>query len=162
MRPSPCQTPLATVSRRAAVRRQARRAVLVRAEENIFQQLGTQLRKAGSQLTGTVQTFGGRGKGLKRDEDVIFVAGATGRLGARIVKECLAKGFTVRAGVRSMEKGQQLIETGKQYGVLSAAELSKLELVEYDLFDEASIGPAIGNAGMPHPTPPAVSYSTAR
>ena len=36
----------------------------------------------------------------------MFVAGATGRLGVRIVRELLAQGYKVRAGVRNAEKAE--------------------------------------------------------
>lgn len=36
----------------------------------------------------------------------IFVAGATGSTGKRIVEQLLAKGFAVKAGVRDLEKAK--------------------------------------------------------
>ena len=40
---------------------------------------------------------------------IVFVAGATGQTGKRIVKELLGQGFEVRAGVRDIEKAKQSI-----------------------------------------------------
>ena len=37
---------------------------------------------------------------------MIFVAGATGSTGKRIVEHLLAKGFTVKAGVRDLDKAR--------------------------------------------------------
>lgn len=42
------------------------------------------------------------GSGKKK----IFVAGATGSTGKRIVEQLLAKGFSVKAGVRDIEKAR--------------------------------------------------------
>lgn len=44
--------------------------------------------------------------GRKTDTNTVFVAGATGRLGARIVRELLGQGYKVRAGVRSPKKAE--------------------------------------------------------
>ena len=53
---------------------------------------------------------------------LVFVAGATGRTGQRVVRELVKRGVSVRAGVRSMEKGQAAL---KELGV----DESKVELV---------------------------------
>ena len=66
---------------------------------------GTQKLTAG--LSGGTQKLkrgSDSGKGSALDNSTVFVAGATGRLGARIVRELLSQGFKVRAGVRNMEK----------------------------------------------------------
>ena len=39
----------------------------------------------------------------------IFVAGATGNTGKRVVEQLLAKGFAVKAGVRDLEKAKTLL-----------------------------------------------------
>lgn len=49
---------------------------------------------------------------------LVFVAGATGGTGKRVVKELVKRGVLVRAGVRSTEKGEAVlkeleIEAGK-------------------------------------------------
>jgi len=41
------------------------------------------------------------------DMKTVFVAGATGQTGSRIVKELLTEGYRVRAGVRNVEKAKQ-------------------------------------------------------
>lgn len=45
--------------------------------------------------------------GLKK----IFVAGATGSTGKRIVEQLLAKGYAVKAGVRDLEKAKTSLPT---------------------------------------------------
>eukprot|EP00892_Ulva_mutabilis_P006057 jgi/Ulvmu1/3823/UM018_0034.1 len=136
-----CQTPLRSVSAR-----RSRLQVRAQANENPFVKIGSQLVKAGSQLTETLTGTARIAKKNVVDENVVFVAGATGRLGARAVKECVRAGFTVRAGVRNIDKGNELIETAKQYNVLTPAELKRINLVQYDLLDRDTIAPAIGNA----------------
>lgn len=93
--------------------------------------------------------FGGGGA-PKMDARTVFVAGATGRLGIRTVRELAAAGFTVRAGVRSQEKAEAfediLQELCEAVGPLSRAESSKIKVVFCDLEDPDSIAPAIGNA----------------
>lgn len=39
----------------------------------------------------------------------IFVAGATGNTGKRIVEQLLAKGFAVKAGVRNVDKAKSIL-----------------------------------------------------
>lgn len=58
----------------------------------------------------------------------MFVAGATGRLGARIVRELLGQGFKVRAGVRSAEKAENFLSIASSYGLLSKEELGRLQV----------------------------------
>lgn len=80
----------------------------------------------------------------------VFVAGATGRLGVRIVRELAAAGFNVRAGVRSADRvealGQALAALDGALGPLGAAASSRIKAVVCDLEDEGTIGPAIGGA----------------
>ena len=75
------------------------------------------------------------------------MAGATGRLGSRVVRELLNAGFKVRAGARNVEKAQEYVRAATALGVLSGAAASKLEIVEVDITQEDSILDAIGNAG---------------
>lgn len=44
----------------------------------------------------------------------IFVAGATGGTGKRIVDQLLARGFAVKAGVRDVDKAKSVFSLGNQ------------------------------------------------
>ena len=83
-------------------------------------------------------------------KNTVFVAGATGRLGIRVVRELLAAGYSVRAGVRSEEKaegfGDQLAELAAVVGPLSRQDENRVKIVFCDLTDPETIAPAIGNA----------------
>ncbi|PON43644.1 NAD(P)-binding domain containing protein [Trema orientale] len=105
-----------------------------------------------------------------KDENLAFVAGATGRVGSRAVRELLKLGFRVRAGVRTAEKAKPLVDSVKQLKlendggetqrkqswnislffqlipVKSAVE--KLEIVQCDLEKKDQIGRALGNASV--------------
>lgn len=85
----------------------------------------------------------------------VFVAGGSGRLGARIVRELLNRGFKVRVGVRDQAQGDTLLKTAINYGLITAEAGKKAQIVEFDLLDEATIGPAIGNASKVIQTWPA-------
>lgn len=63
-----------------------------------------------------------------RPPATVFVAGATGRLGARCVRELLAAGFRVRAGVRSAEKAEEYLAIATSYGLLSREEIGRLQV----------------------------------
>ncbi len=76
----------------------------------------------------------------------VFVAGATGRLGARVVRELLSQGFSVRAGVRSADKAAEWKSLATQYGIITTEQARKLAIVEFDLTEPDSIAPALGNA----------------
>lgn len=54
----------------------------------------------------------------------VFVAGATGSTGKRIVQQLLAKGFAVKAGVRDLDKARTTL----------SQENNELELVSCLLF----------------------------
>ena len=127
---------------------QSSRRVAVRAEsDNPFAKIGTQLVKAGSQLT---ERLTGTAKVSRRgssNDKVVFIAGATGRLGSRIVMQALQAGFRVRAGCRDVEKGKQILSEAPEYDQLSNSDRSRLTVVEFSLFDEDTFAPAIGNAG---------------
>ncbi|CAB4290279.1 unnamed protein product [Prunus armeniaca] len=45
-----------------------------------------------------------------KDENLAFVAGATGKVGSRTVRELLKLGFEVRAGVRSAQRAETLVQ----------------------------------------------------
>ena len=134
----------------ASHRHRRRSSVAVGAESgsNPFAKLGTQIAKVGSQLTatltGTAKVGGKRGGS---SDTTVFIAGATGRLGSRIVKQALEAGYRVRAGCRSQEKGEELIETLQDTDGLTSKEKNRLQIVEFDLFDKDTIEGAIGNAG---------------
>ncbi|CAK9315846.1 unnamed protein product [Citrullus colocynthis] len=81
-----------------------------------------------------------------KDEDLVFVAGATGKVGSRTVRELLKLGFRVRAGVRSSQKAETLVESVKKIKLDEAVE--KLETVVCDLEKPNQIGPALGNASI--------------
>jgi uncharacterized protein YbjT (DUF2867 family) len=82
--------------------------------------------------------------------NTVFVAGSTGRLGIRVVRELLAAGFNVRAGVRSQEKAEAfeeiLDDLNETVGPLSRQELNRVKVVYCDLNEPETIAPAIGNA----------------
>lgn len=65
----------------------------------LFYFMGFFCQMAGSEIAEEKQV-GGSGK------KKIFVAGATGSTGKRIVEQLLAKGFSVKAGVRDIEKAR--------------------------------------------------------
>ena len=77
----------------------------------------------------------------------VFVAGATGRLGCRVVLELLRnKKLKVRAGARKPEEARDLVKSAIQYGLLTGEQARRLTVVPVDLEDEDSIAPAVGNA----------------
>lgn len=59
------------------------------------------------------------GRGRRTDPRTVFVAGATGQIGARISQQLLHSGFNIRGGVRDIYFAQQLAEFATQYGVRS-------------------------------------------
>jgi len=82
----------------------------------------------------------------------VFVAGATGRLGCRVVLELLRnKKLKVRAGARNPEEARNLVKTATDYGILTGDAARRLTVVPVDLEDEDSIAPAVGNAGRVGP-----------
>ena len=78
----------------------------------------------------------------------VFVAGATGRLGCRVVLEALRnKKLKERASARNPQEARELVRTATEYGLLTAEQARRLTVVPVDLEDEDSIAPALGNAG---------------
>ncbi|XP_010254987.1 PREDICTED: protein TIC 62, chloroplastic isoform X2 [Nelumbo nucifera] len=88
------------------------------------------------------------------DENLAFVAGATGRVGSRTVRELLKLGFRVRAGIRNAQKAEPLVQSVQQMKLDAAVEatgvqpVEKLEIVECDLENQDTIGSAIGDASL--------------
>ncbi|EOA30079.1 hypothetical protein CARUB_v10013185mg [Capsella rubella] len=87
-----------------------------------------------------------------KEEDLVFVAGATGKVGSRTVRELLKLGFRVRAGVRSAQRAGSLVQSVKEMKLQNTNEgtqpVEKLEIVECDLEKKDSIKPALGNASV--------------
>ncbi|CAH8261000.1 unnamed protein product [Arabidopsis lyrata] len=87
-----------------------------------------------------------------KEDDLVFVAGATGKVGSRTVRELLKLGFRVRAGVRSAQRAGSLVQSVKEMKLQNTDEgaqpVEKLEIVECDLEKKDSIQPALGNASV--------------
>ncbi|KAK8921845.1 hypothetical protein KSP39_PZI020177 [Platanthera zijinensis] len=89
-------------------------------------------------------------EGQTEDKNTVFVAGATGRVGSRAVRELLKLGFRVRAAVRSTQSAEALVDSVKRMRLDGVAEnpeiqpIQNLEIVTCDLENQGSIGPAIG------------------
>lgn len=89
----------------------------------------------------------------EKDGNIIFVAGATGKVGSRTVRELLKLGFNVRAGVRSIQRAETLVNSVKQMKLDEALSdgsqpIEKLQLVECDLEKPEQIKAALGNASI--------------
>ncbi|XP_042509667.1 protein TIC 62, chloroplastic isoform X2 [Macadamia integrifolia] len=89
-----------------------------------------------------------------KDKDIAFVAGATGKVGSRAVRELLKLGFRVRACVRSPQKAESLVQSVQEMKMNTGdasretQSVEKLEIVECDLENQDMIIPAIGNASV--------------
>eukprot|EP00963_Diacronema_lutheri_P007953 scaffold684_cov345-Pavlova_lutheri.AAC.32 len=97
--------------------------------------------------------------GVEPGERVVFVAGATGKVGFRAVRELARRGYQVRAGVRNLEKGnrclayqdlpEKLAYTGqdeemrKQWNQVS---LENVRAVAFDVDRPETLADAIGDA----------------
>ncbi|PKA50424.1 Protein TIC 62, chloroplastic [Apostasia shenzhenica] len=109
------------------------------------------MRNRGSNLCASAAS---RQEGETKDKVTVFVAGATGRVGSRTVRELLKLGFWVRAGVRSAQRAEVLVQSVQEMMHDDKAESSgmqlieKLEIVECDLEKQENIRPAIGNASI--------------
>ncbi|KAI3446066.1 hypothetical protein Pfo_002731 [Paulownia fortunei] len=90
--------------------------------------------------------------GGQKDGNLVFVAGATGRVGSRTVRELLKLGFRVRAGVRSIQRAESLVQSVQNLKLEDVAggtqPTDKFELVECDLEKLDLIGPALGNSSI--------------
>ena len=91
--------------------------------------------------------------------EVVFVAGATGRTGLRVVRSLLASGYAVRAGVRDAKKAAEIFAgralppgvgyTGaKDQGAAVGLDMSRITPVECDVTQPASLGGALGDASF--------------
>ncbi|KAL0334775.1 UNVERIFIED_CONTAM: protein, chloroplastic [Sesamum radiatum] len=88
--------------------------------------------------------------GGQKDGNLVYVAGATGRVGSRTVRELLKLGFRVRAGVRSIQRAASLLQSVQNMKLddVAGGTQHKFELVECDLEKPNQIGQALGNASI--------------
>ncbi|CAI5460062.1 unnamed protein product [Closterium sp. Yama58-4] len=91
--------------------------------------------------------FAGLIRGRPADRKTVFVAGATGLTGARVVVELLSAGLSVRAGVEDLSDAQQLAELAAKYKVITGEEAKRLNFVEYSASDSEFTAKSIANAG---------------
>ncbi|XP_078170949.1 protein TIC 62, chloroplastic-like isoform X2 [Carex rostrata] len=102
--------------------------------------------------TGSVASASGISKqeGASKEKDVVFVAGSTGKVGSRLVRELLKLGFRVRAGVRSSQRAGPLLQSVKQMKPVDSTQApqERLEIVECDLENQSTIKAAIANASI--------------
>ncbi|CAL5223303.1 g5794 [Coccomyxa viridis] len=77
----------------------------------------------------------------------VFVAGATGPLGARITQELLLAGFKVTAGAADIEEAQGLLDFARRFELIRKEQSQKLSLAEVDFSDEDSIAASIPRRG---------------
>ncbi|GAA0153923.1 hypothetical protein LIER_12048 [Lithospermum erythrorhizon] len=82
----------------------------------------------------------------RKDPGTVFVAGATGQSGIRIVQTLLRQGFSVRAGVTDLGAAQELARLAAKYKIISNEESKRLNAVESTFQEAESIAKAIGNA----------------
>ncbi|KAK8953022.1 hypothetical protein KSP40_PGU002610 [Platanthera guangdongensis] len=82
----------------------------------------------------------------RKEPNTVFVAGATGQSGARIVFTLLRQGFSVRAGVPDLASAQDLARLAATYRTISPEESRRLNAVEVSLADPDSVAKAIGPA----------------
>ncbi|XP_004507400.1 protein TIC 62, chloroplastic [Cicer arietinum] len=107
-----------------------------------------------SQASGSTKSSVAEGlpeKTDSKDDNLVFVAGATGKVGSRTVRELIKLGFRVRAGVRNAQRAGPLVQSVKQLKLDAATSggseaVEKLEIVECDLEQPNQIGSALGNA----------------
>ncbi|XLR50607.1 hypothetical protein S83_001279, partial [Arachis hypogaea] len=67
-----------------------------------------------AQASGSTKIEGIPEKTDFKDDNLVYFAGATGRVGSRTVRELIKLGFKVRAGVRSAERAGPLIKSVEQ------------------------------------------------
>lgn len=85
-----------------------------------------------------------------KEQDLVFVAGATGKVGSRTVRELIKLGFRVRAAVRSKQRASPLVQSVERLELGEGTASSRLELVECDLEKQgdSGIAAAIGGASL--------------
>ncbi|KAL8154077.1 hypothetical protein V2J09_011837 [Rumex salicifolius] len=89
---------------------------------------------------------GGAGVARRKDAGTVYVAGANGQVGVRIVQALLRQGFKVRAGVSDLSAAQELARFAALYKVISKEEAKSLNAVQSTFDDAESIAKSIGNA----------------
>ncbi|KAI4298378.1 hypothetical protein L6164_031949 [Bauhinia variegata] len=115
---------------------------------------GTRAQASGSTKSSSSTAEDVVGNKDSKDENLVFVAGATGRVGSRAVRELMKLGFRVRAGVRSAQRANALVQSVKQLKLDDAITnegnqpVEKLEIVECDLEKPNQIVPALGNSSI--------------
>ncbi|KAK1315717.1 hypothetical protein QJS10_CPA05g01581 [Acorus calamus] len=114
---------------------------------------------SGSSMSTTISSLSATGEAKQetsaKDCDLVYVAGATGRVGSRTVRELLKLGLRVRAGVRSVPRAVSLVQSVQQMKLDDADDrtskiqpVERLEIVECDLEKPETIGPALGNSAV--------------
>ncbi|CAJ1933451.1 unnamed protein product [Sphenostylis stenocarpa] len=109
----------------------------------------TKAQAAGSTKSITFTAEGSSEKTESKDDNLVFVAAATGRVGSRTVRELIKLGFRVRAGVQNAERAGSLVQSVEQLKLDGAREgqaVERLEIVECDLEKPDTIASALGNA----------------
>lgn len=86
------------------------------------------------------------GRRGRKDLQTVFVAGATGQAGVRIVQTLLRQGFAVRAGVPNLASAQELARLATEYRIISPEDARRLNAVESDFDDSEAIAKSIGPA----------------
>ncbi|KAE9616532.1 putative NAD(P)-binding domain-containing protein [Lupinus albus] len=114
--------------------------------------LTTRVQASGSTKSSSSTVEADTKKKDSKDDNLVFVAGATGKVGSRTVRELIKLGFWVRAGVRNRQRAGSLVQSVEQLKLDAASatggsqSVEKLEIVECDLEKPDQIGPALGNA----------------
>ncbi|KAG4385189.1 hypothetical protein GLYMA_12G046066v4 [Glycine max] len=100
----------------------------------------------GSAKTITATAEGISEKTDSKDDNLVFVACATGRVGSRSVRELIKLGFRVRAGVQNAQRAGALVQSVEQLKLDGASgggaspAVEKLEILKCDLEKPDTIG----------------------
>jgi nucleoside-diphosphate-sugar epimerase len=84
----------------------------------------------------------------QQQANLVFVAGATGRCGARIVRELLKQGNRVRAGVRDVEGARESLDVAQALGLLTPEQARRVDLVPFNLSNREGMRSALGGASV--------------